>query len=145
MKQYYLELRVTYELDHFEKDKFFETYCPLSRTFSNALCYKDDDILILENEEEVEKVLNDLAYDLTTIQIISDPLTSNEKVIEKMASLYCKYGKDSFMTLILLQYKNKPFEVIMIDNTLKIHFINTNLYWVISPKDKVCLIIYKRR
>lgn len=134
MKQYYLELRVTYELDHFEKDKFFETFCPLSKTFSNALCNEDD--LILENEEEVEKVLNDLVYDLTTIQLVSDPLTPNEKVIEKMAPLYCKYGEDSFMTLILLQYKNKPFEVIMIDNVLKIHFINTNLYWVISAKEK---------
>lgn len=134
MKQYYLNFRVTYEFDHFDKWKFFETSCPLSRTFSNALCCEDDDTLILENEEEVEKVLNDLLHDLTIIQIVLDPLTTKEKVFEKMPPLYDKYCKDSFMTLIMLQHR--PFETSALNNTLKIHFIGTDLYWVIEPKVK---------
>lgn len=130
MKQYYLELRVTYELDHFEKWKFFETFCPLSKTFSNA---RSDDILILEDEEEVDKVLKDLNRDLSILQTILDPLTSKEKAFEMMPPQYC-YCPGSFMTLLLLQHK--PFETSIVDKTLKIHFINTNLYWVISPKVK---------
>lgn len=47
MKQYYLELKVTYELDNFEEWKLFETFCQLSKTFSNTLCSDDNDILIL--------------------------------------------------------------------------------------------------
>lgn len=134
MKQYYLNFRVTYELDHFEKWKIFETSCPLSRTFSNVLYSEDDDILILENEEEVDKVLKDLNHDLTIIQNILHPLTPKENVFEKMPPLYDKYCKDSFMTLLILQHR--LFEISIVNNTLKIHFIGTDLYWIIEPKIK---------